>query len=77
MAEDIRLYIVTDDPCRAALAVLAEEERHLITELIVNGKTERQLAPELGLKEAKSVNKRKRRILQILRQNEALRSFFD
>ena len=65
------------DTLYAALATLTEEERDLITEIYWNGKTERQLALKLGLKEPKSVNKRKHRILEILRKVEALRSFFE
>lgn len=61
----------------AALSTLTTEERNLITEIYWHGKTERQLAPELGLKEPKSVNKRKHRILDILRNNETLRGFFE
>jgi hypothetical protein len=64
------------DTLYAALAALTAEDRDLLREIFWNGKTERQLAPELGLKEPKSVNKRKHRILEILRQNEALQAFF-
>jgi hypothetical protein len=60
-----------------ALAALTSEDRDLITEIFWNNKTERQLAPELGLKEPKSVNKRKHRILEILRNNETLKVFFE
>jgi DNA-directed RNA polymerase specialized sigma24 family protein len=61
----------------AALAELTQEDRDLIIELFWNDKTERELAPQLGLKQSKSVNKRKHRILEILRQNESLRSSFE
>lgn len=61
----------------AALADLTQEDRELIQSIFWKKKTERQLAPELGLKESKSVNKRKRRVLEILRNNEALRNFFE
>lgn len=61
----------------AALADLTQEDSELIKAIFWGGKTERQLAPELGLKEPKSVNKRKHRILEILRGNEALHSFFE
>lgn len=61
----------------AALADLTQEDSGLIKAIFWGGKTERQLAPELGLKEPKSVNKRKHRILEILRGNEALHSFFE
>ncbi len=61
----------------AALAALSQEDRDLIRDIFWHGKTERQLAPQLGLKEPKSVNKRKHRILEILRQNKALKEFLD
>lgn len=73
VAEDNALL----DTLRAALATLTQEERDLITDIFWHGKTERELAPQLGLKEPKSVNKRKKRVLEILKQNEALRSFFE
>ncbi len=61
----------------AALATLSQEDRDLIMNIFWHGKTERQLAPQLGLKEPKSVNKRKHRILEILRKNEVLKDFFE
>jgi hypothetical protein len=61
----------------AALADLTQEDADLIRAIFWEGKTERQLAPELGLKEPKSVNKRKHRILELLRNNDTLRSFFE
>ena len=64
------------DTLYSALAALTSEEQSLIKDIFWQGKTERQLAPELGLKEPKSVNKRKHRILEILRQNEDLKNFF-
>jgi DNA-directed RNA polymerase specialized sigma24 family protein len=64
------------DTLHAALATLTQEDADLIRSIFWDGKTERQLAPELGLKEPKSVNKRKHRALEILRNNEALRAFF-
>jgi hypothetical protein len=64
------------DTLYAALATLTAEDCDLIKEVFWDRKTERQLAPELGLKEPKSVNNRKHRILEILRQNEALQAFF-
>lgn len=64
------------DTLHAALATLTQEDADLIRAIFWDGKTERQLAPELGLKEPKSVNKRKHRVLEILRNNEALRAFF-
>lgn len=61
----------------AALDDLTQEDRDLIKSIFWEGKTERQLAPDLGLKEPKSVNKRKRRVLELLRNNESLRNFFE
>jgi len=60
---------------RAAIADLTAEEQALVFEVFWNGKTERQLAPELGLKQAKSVNKRKHKVLETLRANVALAGF--
>ncbi len=81
-ADDCDIAAVSEDSAlldtlHSALIVLTQEDRDLITDIFCYGKTERQLAPQLGLKEPKSVNKRKHRILEILRQNEALKSFFE
>ena len=65
------------DTLYAALATLAKEDLDLIKEIFWSGKTERELAPLLGLKEPKSVNKRKHKILEILRTNPALKGFFE
>ena len=65
------------DTLYAALATLAQEDLDLIKDVFWHDKTERQLAPLLGLKEPKSVNKRKHRVLEILRNNEALKKFFE
>jgi hypothetical protein len=65
------------DTLYKALATLTQEDADLIRSIFWDGKTERQLAPKLGLKEPKSVNKRKHRILEILRNNPDLRSFFE
>jgi DNA-directed RNA polymerase specialized sigma24 family protein len=80
-ADDLDIASVMEDNALlstlyAALAELTQEDRDLITEIFWNDKTERELAPQLGFKQSKSVNKRKHRILEILRQNESLRSFF-
>ena len=64
------------DTLYAALATLAQEDLDLIKDIFWNGKTERELAPSLGYKQSKSVNKRKHKILETLRQNEALKEFF-
>ena len=73
IAEDKSLL----DTLYAALALLTEDDRSLIDAIFRDGKTERTLAPELGLKEPKSVNKRKHRILEQLRQNPALKDFLE
>jgi DNA-directed RNA polymerase specialized sigma24 family protein len=75
--ESVQEEVALLDTLHAALADLTQEDRDLIKAIFWGGKTERQLAPELGLKESKSVNKRKHRILELLRNNEALRSFFE
>jgi DNA-directed RNA polymerase specialized sigma24 family protein len=81
-ADDSDITTVAEDNAlletlRAALATLTQEERDLIRDVFWLSKTERELAPQLGLKEPKSVNKRKKRVLEILKRNEALRSFFE
>jgi len=58
-----------------AVAELTSDDQYLLKAIFVDGKTERELALELGLKERKSVNKRKNRILEILRNHPALKSF--
>ena len=76
----VRLTItaVNDAPvARNDLATLAEEDLDLIKDIFWHGKTERELAPLLGYKQSKSVNKRKHKILETLRQNEALKGFFE
>ena len=65
------------DTLYAALATLAQEDLDLIKDIFWHGKTERELAPLLGLKASKSVNKRKHRILELLRKNEELKGFFE
>ena len=65
------------DTLYAALTTLAKEDLDLIKDVFWKGKTERELAPLLGLKEPKSVNKRKHRVLEILRNNPTLKGFFN
>lgn len=65
------------DTLYAALATLAQEDFDLIKDIFWRGKTERELAPLLGYKQSKSVNKRKHKILDILRNDEALKKFFE
>jgi hypothetical protein len=81
-SKDVDIIGITEekallDTLYAALADLTQEDADLIRAIFWGGKTERQLAPELGLKEPKSVNKRKHRILELLRKNDALRGFFE
>lgn len=72
LAEDKALL----DILHSALSALTEEDQRLIEDIFWNKKTERELAPKLDLKQPKSVNKRKHRILKVLRENEDLKSFF-
>lgn len=65
------------DTLYAALATLAQEDLNLIKDIFWHGKTERELAPLLGYKQSKSVNKRKHKIFDIMRNNEALKEFFE
>lgn len=65
------------DTLYAALTTLAQEDLDLIKEVFWHGKSERELAPLLGYKQSKSVNKRKHRILELLRKNEELKGFFE
>ena len=65
------------DTLYAALATLAQEDLNLIKDIFWHGKNERELAPLLGYKQSKSVNKRKHKILETLRQNEDLKGFFE
>ena len=65
------------DTLYTALATLVQEELNLTEDIFWHGKSERELAPLLGYKQSKSVNKRKHRILAILRNNEALKAFFE
>ena len=82
LADPIDIQSVIEDQALlytlyAALATLAQEDRDLIKDIFWHGKTEREIAPLLGLKEPKSVNKRKHRVLEILRNNPALKGFFN
>jgi DNA-directed RNA polymerase specialized sigma24 family protein len=60
----------------AALDELSDDERKLWGYL-VDGFTEREIAPLLGLKERKSVNKRKARLFEKLAANATLRDFYE
>ena len=59
----------------AALAGLTSEERGLIHDIFYLGKTERQIAENLGLSQ-KAVNKRKAKILGKLSENGALKKLY-
>jgi len=61
----------------ALATILTPDEWDLLAAIYRDGKTERQLAPELRLKEPKSVNKRKHRALEKLRNHPALKAFFE
>jgi len=61
----------------AALDELPEADRQLIEELFWAGKSDRQLASEMGFKSHKSVGYRKNKVLAKLAQVPALKSFFE
>ncbi len=65
------------DTLNAALADLTQMDRDIINGIFTLGKTERQLAPDFGFKQSKSVNKRKHKVYEILREHPALKSFFE
>ena len=65
------------DTLYAALATLAKEDLDLIKNIFWHDKTERELAPLLGYKQPKSVNKRKHKIFKTLRQNKTLKGLFE
>jgi len=73
--EDIVENKVLLDLLYSALSTLTQEEQKLIVDIFWRDKTERELAPTLGLKEPKSVNKRKHRILEKLSKNEDLKNY--
>jgi len=56
--------------------MLAQEDLHLIKDRFVLEKTVRELAPKYGFKSSRSITVHERRILEILRQNKALKEFF-
>jgi len=60
-----------------ALGALVEKDQNLMRGIYWDEKTVRELATELGFKQSTSISSHKRRILEILRQNEALKSFFE
>lgn len=65
------------DTLYAALAALTQEDRNLINDRVVLEKTVRELAPKYGFKSSRSITVHERRILDILRNNEALKEFFE
>lgn len=82
VADDADIALIAEDNAlldtlRIALSTLTQESQDLVRSIFRDQKTERELAMELGLKEPKSVNKRKQRLLEILRKNAALKAFFD
>jgi DNA-directed RNA polymerase specialized sigma24 family protein len=65
------------DTLHAALAALTQGDRELITDRIILEKTVRELAPEYDFKSSRSITVHVRRILDILRNDEALKQFFE
>lgn len=82
LAADYDLEAIVEDKAlldilNNALEELTEEERTLIHAIFWEDKTERQIAFEMGFKQSKSINKRKKKIIEKLRQNPALKNFFE
>jgi len=65
------------DTLHAALAALTKGDRDLIKDRVILEKTVRELAPKYGFKSSRSITVHERRILDILRNNEALKKFFE
>ena len=65
------------DTLHAALATLTKEDRNLINDRIILEKTVRELAPKYGFKSSRSITVHERRILDILRNDEALKKIFE
>jgi len=65
------------DTLHAALAALTQKDRELITDRIILEKTVRELAPKYDFKSSRSITVHVRRILDILRNDEALKQFFE
>ena len=65
------------DTLYAALATLTQKDRDLITDRIILEKTVRELAPKYDFKSSRSITVHVRRILDILRNDEALKQFFE
>lgn len=65
------------DTLYAALATLTQKDRELITDRIILERTVRELAPKYDYKSSRSITVHVRRILDILRNDEALKKFFE
>lgn len=65
------------DTLYKALATLTQKDRDLIIDRVVHEKTVRELAPKYGFKSSRSISVHERRILDLLRNNEALKKFFE
>lgn len=64
------------DTLYSALAALTQEDRDLIKDRVILEKTVRELAPKYGFKSSRSITVHERRIIDILRNDEALKQFF-
>lgn len=65
------------DTLHAALAALTQGDRDLINDRIILEKTVRELAPKYGFKSSRSITVHVRRILDLLKNDEALKKFFE
>ncbi len=65
------------DTLYVALAALTQRDSDLIKDRIVLEKTVRKLAPKYGFKSSRSITVHERRTLNILRNDEALKKFFE
>lgn len=65
------------DTLYAALATLTQEDRDLIKDRIFLEKTVRELAPKYDFKSSRSITVHERRIIEILRNDEDLKKFFE
>lgn len=76
ITEIIEQKALLDTLC-AALATLTQKDRDLIKDRFVLEKTVRELAPKYGFKSSRSITVHERRILEILRNDEDLKKFFE
>jgi len=65
------------DTLHTALAALTKGDRDLINDRIILEKTVRELAPKYGFKSSRSITVHVRRILDLLRNDESLKKFFE